>query len=215
MLALTRRINLPDVQHADVYADHQNNSTYYIVPTLPALEVDDRDRPTLRLLVYMKKDDVQRSSPSGGQVTLATVLEVSAGELARITQALQRRVSEKGTAGGSDSRAGKVHIVNPDWASGTVTVRLTPTLTLSGQPALFAGNRCALTSALSADQARQLHDDGRRTLATSTIRYDMEIRVASEAIDAAAASSQVKHVEGDVSYEIDRAISVDARMTIW
>jgi hypothetical protein len=201
VLALTRRVNLPDVPHVEIYGDHQDDFTFFVVPTRPALELDDRERPTLRLLVYMKKDDAQRSSPSGGQVTMTTVLEVPAGELAQITQALKARTSQQG--------AGGVHLVNPDWASGTVTVTLGPTLKLTGQPALFAGNRCAFSSPLSADQARQIHDDGVRTLGASTIRYDMEMRVASTVTS----SSRVTQSSRNTSFEADRAISLDARMT--
>lgn len=212
MLTLSRRVDLPDVVDAEIYGDDQDGLTYYIVPTRPALELDDRERPTLRLLVYLTKNGAERSTPSGGQVTLTTVLEVSVAERARITHALEAQVSGMATDG-PGARSGVVHLVNPDWASGTVTVRLTPTLTLTGQPALFAGNRCALMSTLTADQAQQLHDDGRRTLAGSTIRYDLEMRVAAAASASGTASRRSAHVQGGVTYEVDRAISLDAQMT--
>ena len=70
-----------------------------------------------------------------------------------------------------------VHLAAPEWVSGTVTIELIPSLTLTGQPSLFSDNRCAVTTPLDAAQARALREDWDRGLPAARICYRMLMRV--------------------------------------
>lgn len=209
VLALAKRMNVPQVPTVEVFGDHENVFTFYAVPVRPTVEVDDRGKPAIRLLVYMKRDGSRRS-PAGGQVTVTTMLGVRAEELALVRQWLETGLSARHTPVGPDN---PLRVLTPEWTSGAVTVHIGTSLSLTGSPSLFADNRCAMVSPLNAHQAGVIAADTASALAGSSIRYAMTMRIASTASASSVVSSGATSGDGGLRTSINGALAMSARMT--
>jgi hypothetical protein len=203
----TRRLDLPAIPQAQVYHDHETPQLYYVVPSIPKLEVDERGA-ALRLIVYLKRDGDAKAA-SGGQLTLTTALELSAQELNNVKNAIEAGRGK--TASGSEMDSSGIRLAGPDWVSGQVEVVLAESLTVSGQPALFASNRCVLTSNLDAAQVQTLRDQASSGFPAGWIAYQMVMRAATTSNDARRETTQATLRGPDTLAEISRSLQANLR----
>jgi hypothetical protein len=180
MIDFSRRLLLPDLPHVEIYRDSEQTDTYYVVPWAPALATDDRNRPAASLAIYVRREGTRKIA-AGGLLTLTSTLAVAVDDLSRIRSAI---VAVR--AGGAPETipadgVGTVHLAVPDWLSGTVTIEVIPSLTLTGQPALFGDNSCVVTMPLDVAQSSALRDEWNRGLPAARISYVMMVRGATEA----------------------------------
>ena len=211
MLDLERPLALPDFPDVLVYRDHERPLIYYVLPPAPVLECDDNGRPEARVLLYLKREG-NDTVPSGGQVSLTTILVTPPSELARIKKSIETLLTPPAPPPPAPPPPPvEVQVSGAEWVSGKVSVVLTPSLTLSGQPSLFSDNRCALTSALTAEQAKAVRDQWGRKLPDGAIVYDMVMRVASTASATAVRESTVTMGAEAGAATRTRTLSVEAR----
>lgn len=219
MLDPDRRVALPDFPQADVYRDHERPLTYYAVPAAVTVAVDDRGRPECRLTIYMKRQD-GRPVPSGGQVSLTTVLGLSDQEIADITDAIEVSLTPAAD-GPAPAPRPSIQLLGPDWIGGRVVVALAGSFTLTGQPSLSGRNRCALVTSLTAETALLVREEWMRGLPGAIITYEMTMRVA----ETAAASVRIRDyrasydaggaTEGTNTADVDvRATAAASRVVI-
>jgi len=212
MLDLERRLALPEFPDVAVYHDHERPRSYYVVPHAPALEIDSNGRPEARLLLYLKRQGDQKV-PTGGQISLTTTLVTPAADLARIKKAIETLLGEQPPPPPPPAPAPPPVVVQlspPEWVSGEVTIALTPSLTLTGQPALFGDNRCALMNALTAEQAQGLREHWGRKLPDASIVYNMVMRVASTASATRVVREETVSLGADGGYDRSHMVNVTA-----
>jgi hypothetical protein len=202
-----RRLTLPDISDALIYSDHQLPQTYYVIPATPALDLDDRDRPSLRLLLYVKRSGETRVL-SGGQLTLTTVLELAAREEERVKRAIEDHLKQLNP---DEAPPVTVRLVHPDWASGKVEVRLTDSMVLTAQPSLFSRNQCVLSKTLNADEAEMLNEEWGRRLPSARIAYHMVMRVAATATGSSKVTAQTTRRTAEGPVEVSRDFTMDVR----
>jgi hypothetical protein len=178
MLDPARRVDVSGFPQARVYRDHQQERTYYVVPSSAAIAVDANGRPECRLLLFVKRQQ-ERTIATGGQLSLTTTLSVPANDLARIKQSIEASLTPAAVPGQPPPRPVIVQLTSPDWASGQVRITIAPGVALAGQPSLGGENRCALMTSLTAEQAGTLQDRWPRGLPDARIAYDMMMRVAA------------------------------------
>jgi hypothetical protein len=209
MLDVTRAVDLADPAVAGVYHDHEASATYYLVPSTPTLAGDD-GRPECRLLVYLSRRGATRV-PDRATLTLTTTLQLPTGARERIRQALERRSKADGES--SDPAARSLELRDPDWVSGRVEVMLTESVVLTGQPSLFGDNRCAVSAALNAEQARAVRHQWDRQLPAGRIVYRMVTRVAATGAATTVAAESTRATMPGAATIVDRATTLRARVT--
>jgi hypothetical protein len=223
MMDLSRRLIVPDRPEVEIYGDDDRADTFYVVPWAPSLAADDRARPAASLSLYVRRERAQ-TIPTGGQVSLTSALAVPDADRASLQAAIAALLAGPAPEGTTKADPVTVQLAAPEWISGTVTIDLMPSLTLTGQPSLFGDNHCAVTTPLDAAQSRALRADWDRGLPDARIAYRMVLRVSSAArtserardvtVDAAAdrVASRSSHRTDDVrrSSAGTRTIAVDA-----
>jgi hypothetical protein len=203
MLDPTRRIALADCPGALVYADHAQTLRHYLVPSRPSLDVEDNGLPAARLLLFVKRQGDERR-PSGGRISLTTVLRSSDTERARVEAAL---------AALHGSTAQRIELVSPEWASGKVTVTLGDGLALDGTPALAGDNRCVLACALSAQQADALAEQWPLKLPGASIVYAMTLHAASTARRGVELRASASEAGSDARADASRTLQLELSVT--
>lgn len=210
MLDPTKRLILKEFPAVQIYQDHEDQEVHYVVPWTPLLATENNGRPSLRLLIYLKREG-DKKLPSGGQLTLTTTLELTPQDLARIKRAIAGYLKEQETIPGTLSvRPMTLRVASPEWLSGKVEVRVIDSLVLNGQPSLYGGNQCALMSALNAGQARAIRNEWDRQLPHGRIIYQMVMRIAAKdvAMREVTRHQTVCHPHGGLT-EVVRATTID------
>jgi hypothetical protein len=213
MLDPSRRVEVPGFPQASVYRDHQQERTYYVVPWSAAIATDAGGRSECRLLLFVKREQGGASIATGGQLTLTTTLSVSESDLAAIERSIAASLTPSAIPNQPPPPPVVVQVVNPDWASGRVTVTAVPGLVLTGQPSLGGRNRCVLMASLSADGARALKDRWARGLPDARIVYEMTMRVAASQSASGSARRETVAVGEREVIGATAAIDVDVRST--
>jgi hypothetical protein len=209
MLDLTRPVDLPDPAVAGVYQDHAVSGTYYLVPSTPTL-ADDDGRPEGRLLLFLSRSGATRV-PVRATLTLTTTLRLPAGAQERVRRALERRLAAAGES--PDPTARRLELRDPDWVGGTVEVVPMESIVLTGQPALVGDNRCAVSAALTAEQARALRRQWDQQLPAGRIVYRMVMRAATTRAATRVATESTRATTPRAATTADRATTVRARVT--
>ncbi len=209
MLDPARRLLLRDFPNAQVYRDHEDLQTYYVIPTMPSLEIEDDGRAAFRLLIYVKREE-GRKVPTGGQLTLTTSLELPPQELDAVHRAIEQQLKAQAPPREIDPlEPPTVRLVHPEWVSGAVHVQAAPSVVLTGQPSLFAGNRCVLMRSLDADQSSAVREALEHDFPDARITYEMVMSVAATAAGGQAFSTrQTRRAPGGFS-NITREGTID------
>lgn|GEM_PF-3554829 len=181
MLLTRQQFSVPDVPHVRIYPDHADPARYYAMPDAPRVARDTHGKPEASLLLFGRGTGADMRV-LGGQCTLTVTLALDADERDTLIEALQKRRDGAPVAP-------PIMVVNPDWLGGNVTVTLTRSVQLTGQPSQIAGNACVLSASLTAEQASELHAAWQRGLPDASVRYDV--------IFAAADASTVAYTRDD------------------
>jgi hypothetical protein len=194
MLDLARGLDVPDFPKVQVFRDDRRTAVYYVIPSAPAVAVDDNGRAECRLLIYLQRGP-DGPIASGGNLSITTTLTIDDESLAAIKRSIETVLTPVPT----DPDAAPpprvvVQIASPDWLGGSVTATLAPGVMLTGTPSLFSDNRCALSGPFGADAAKTLRDRWRHGLPGARLVYDMRMRVATTA----AAGVQIRDADAAV-----------------
>lgn len=213
MLDPTRRVAIAEYPQVQVYRAHDQPRTYYVVPWVAAISVDDNGRPDCRLIVYGKREE-GRFVATGANLTLETILAAPSGDLAQIKRSIEESLTPKSARTAEPPPPPVIiQLVSPEWVNGTVTVTLTPELKMSGQPSLFADNRCALMASLTAEGAKALGEEWPHGLPDARIVYEMTMRVAVAAAVSARMREDFATVGANEATGTARAMDIDMRGT--
>jgi hypothetical protein len=163
MLAVPARTQIGDLT---AYADDTDYWRYYLVPATPRVRRDAAGEPALLLLSYALSDEERAAHPElegGGYLTLDTVLDPTAAEVAAAVAVLQPLVDAEARQRGQ-SPAPEVEIGSPTWTAGAVTLDAPQSTALvsariaAGAPSLLAGNAASFSLDLTTSGAQLLAD---------------------------------------------------------
>lgn len=175
MLDPENSFTLDNAPQVIIYGDAREKTRFYGIPAAPRIAGDNQGKPLISLSIYGKR---QGSSvqPLGGQFIVTTTLALTQNEQREIVNALTRRLAQ-------EAKEKKVpppqpSLLSPEWREGTVEVRLTNHLSVSGKPSMIGANECALNLNLSADDAKELQQVWSEGLPDALIIYQVEVNVA-------------------------------------
>lgn len=196
MLDPTRRVTLPACPEALVFRDHAVAGRCYLLPATPSVELEQAGLPAARALVFLQRHGDSRT-PSGGRLTLTTVLRASGAWREQVRAALAALPD-----------AGPVDLASPDWAGGRVTVGIGESIRLQGSPSLGADNRCALAATLDAAQAALLREHWAKRLPGASIVYELELLTASGAERGLSLHDSAHEADGATRVDRERRLQV-------
>ncbi len=168
MLDLDRPIDLLGLP-VRVFRDDRRAQAFYLMPLAPAVARDADGQLSVSLAVYGRQVNGQFQA-QGGVFTLTTELAVAPSVEHRARAALTHRL-----AGEMDDPP-PIEILAIEWLTGTVSVRLTADLTLTGRPSLTSPNSCAFNERIGRDAIAGLIEAWRGGLPDSRILYTLRAR---------------------------------------
>ncbi|MGE0702698.1 MAG: hypothetical protein AB7F99_17930 [Vicinamibacterales bacterium] len=209
MLDPTQPLSLPAIRTAVVYRDHADTGAFHLVPVAPSIARDERGLPSIRITFISRRVGGHREVQSA-QLTIETRLSVPDHDRAAIAAAIDA-MRQPPASSTPDVRhtLPPVRLSAPEWTAGEVEVVFGESLSVIGQPSLFADNTCALHRGFDHTTATTLETLWNSSLPDGRIIYRMTLRAASMAHEKATASSERRASDAYSSTSVTGTMRVD------
>ncbi len=209
MLDPTQPLSLPAIRTAVVYRDHADPDAFHLVPVAPSIARDERGRPSLRITFISRRVGDRREVQSA-QLTIETRLSVPDHDRAAIAAAINSmRQPPPSSAPDVRQTLPPVRLTAPEWTAGEVEVVFGESLSVVGQPSLFADNTCALHRGFDQTTATTLETLWNDSLPDARIIYRMTLRAATTFHEKATASSHRRASDTSGSTSVTDTMRVD------
>jgi hypothetical protein len=187
MLDSSLGFTVPGVEAIVVYPDDALRGGFYLVAQRPGLARGTDGEPEIELTVYGRRQANGSFQPSGGLLSLTTVLDVSASVRVQAERALAARLAADEPSDSTPAPPTPT-LLAPEWIDAAVHVKVTGGAAFDGQPSLIGDNRCSISASISGDQITDLLSAWSAGLPGGTIAYRGQIRAGRGPATTAAAS---------------------------
>lgn len=213
MIRIDKQESFPEVPEVTVWSDDKIESMFYVLPSSPRFRMQD-GKPVFKFIKYRLPIDRADGRKGGGFVFFDTEIVVPDDQMTKVTELLQKRVTENHTKAKRPGPAPKVQFGTITYTRGTVRLLLEENGVLiekvrsAGKPALYGRNVACFALELTPEGATVLEAamQGQGASAVSVV-YDLHFWVKLPPLSAT--------VDFNSQRFYDYAKSVDLEVSFW
>jgi hypothetical protein len=169
-------IALPALPDILVFPDDESSSSFFAISAKPRLARDETGQKQISLISYGKRIG-GTFDPTGGILSFTVSLGLRTDEQESLLAELKRYLARSSSIDPSAPAPAPILLGFP-WATGAVTLSLTPNITATGQPSMTGDNRCSFNIKLDAPQAKAISAAWQNNLRDSSVCYETSVHVA-------------------------------------